>query len=322
MMNKLFPKLIKIISSDFYRFCSIIQISYTVMNLDRFKDIEKIVVHRGSAHRDDLIAVSLILGSIPGSCMIVERRDSTDEDLNDPKVLVVDQGRKHQPELNNFDHHHFPLDQEPVCSITLILQALECYEAAQMIWQWLKPSEIQDVKGPNLLAKELEIPGGGEVLMAINQSPVEGYILNQFSKLTTIQPGESLFELLEEMGISLLSGLKKILDRLEDLKVNAKAYEVAGKKVIDNSYIDKDNHPGRAMNLYRKHFHPDAQVSISSDKRGDGISMTRTNDDGVIDFQKIKDAPGVRFVHASGFMASLDQGVDPIPLIEKSIIKD
>lgn len=290
------------------------------MNLNRFFDIEKVVVHPGSAHRDDFISIALILGSVPGSCIQIERRDPTEEDLKNPSVLVVDQGREHNPDLNNYDHHHFSQDKEPACSITLILMALECYEEALIAWHWLKPTEFQDVRGPNLLAKELNLPGGGDVLLSINSSPVEGHMLNVFQKQRIIEPGDFLFDFFEEMGQSLIKGLSSIMERLEDLKKNVAIYEICGLKVIDNSYISKDNHPGRGMGIYRKKFHPDAQVSISSDKRGDGISMTRTNDDGIIDFRKIQGKPGVRFAHGSGFMCALDANIDPKPLIELSIV--
>ena len=289
------------------------------MNLNRFTNIDKLIVHPGSAHRDDFLSVALILGSVPGSCIIVERRDPTDNDLEDLDTLVVDQGREYNPEKNNFDHHQFPIEADPACSITLILKALECYEDALEIWNWLRPSEIQDVRGPNFLAKELNIPGGGDTLLAVQGSPVEGYLLNMFQKATRIQPGDFLFQFLEELGISMLSGIKNILERLEDLKINASVFQVNSHTIIDNSYIPKDKHPGRGMNLFRKKYHPDAQITISSDKRGEGVCMTRTNDDGIIDFRNIKEEQGVRFVHASGFMCAIHKGIELKPLIEKSI---
>lgn len=289
------------------------------MKLNRFSNIDKIIVHPGSAHRDDFLSVALILGSVPGSCIIIERRDPTQEDLDNHDVLVVDQGREYSSERNNFDHHHFPIENDPACSITLILKELECYEDALEIWSWLRPSEIQDVRGPNLLAKEYGIPGGGDTLLSLQSSPVEGYLLNQFQKSKKLQPGDFLFQFLEELGISMLSGIKNILERLEELKEKANVFEIKGCKIIDNSYIPKDKHPGRGLNLFRKKFHPETEITITSDKRGDGVCMTRNNDDGKVDFRNIKDLPGVRFVHASGFMCAIDAGTETKSLIEKSI---
>lgn len=49
-----------------------------------------ILVHGGTAHMDDFIAASLALAVNPEAAL--ERRDPTQEELDDPNVWVLDQG--------------------------------------------------------------------------------------------------------------------------------------------------------------------------------------------------------------------------------------
>ncbi|RYD47768.1 MAG: hypothetical protein EOP83_27525, partial [Verrucomicrobiaceae bacterium] len=72
--------------------------------------IERIVTHPGGAHKDELLACSL-LAAVHG--VEILRREPTEADLADPATAVVDVGGQHDPALNNFDHHQFPADHPP-----------------------------------------------------------------------------------------------------------------------------------------------------------------------------------------------------------------
>ncbi|RME27279.1 MAG: hypothetical protein D6806_04870, partial [Deltaproteobacteria bacterium] len=71
---------------------------------------ERIVTHGGQAHHDELLAVALALGRF--GPLPVERRDPTGEELDDPRVMVIDIGRRHEPRLLDFDHHQWKPDGE------------------------------------------------------------------------------------------------------------------------------------------------------------------------------------------------------------------
>ena len=66
----------------------------------------------------------------------IVRREPGTADLADPSIAVVDVGDQHDPELGNFDHHQFPRDHPPVCSLSLVLQHLGMYEDARAFCDW------------------------------------------------------------------------------------------------------------------------------------------------------------------------------------------
>ena len=110
--------------------------------------MKTIVTHPGHAHRDEFISCCLLI--VSGIAKIIVRRDPTKEDLNNPDVIVLDQGGRHEPEKLNFDHHQLPRDAAPTCSITLVLSYLGIdVEQARQIWGWLEFSELLDSKGPS-----------------------------------------------------------------------------------------------------------------------------------------------------------------------------
>lgn len=67
--------------------------------------IKKIVTHAGTFHADELCALALLHTMFPDAP--VERTYTpSEDDFNDVGVIVLDIGRRYEPELNNFDHHH------------------------------------------------------------------------------------------------------------------------------------------------------------------------------------------------------------------------
>ena len=113
-----------------------------------------VVTHPGPAHRDEFIACCLLIGD--GKTRRIERRAETTEDLVDPRWIVLDQGGRHEPELNNFDHHQFDREADPACSISLILPLFQISQkSARDIWTWFEFSELLDSKGPFETAKRL-----------------------------------------------------------------------------------------------------------------------------------------------------------------------
>ncbi len=108
------------------------------------KFMKAILTHPGSAHKDDFLACCLLIArhGLP-----VWRRDPLPQDLDDPEILVVDVGGEHDPARGNFDHHQFPSDHPPVCSLSLVLQDLGLYEDARAFCEWLEPAECGSTRG-------------------------------------------------------------------------------------------------------------------------------------------------------------------------------
>src|SRR5687768_10160191 len=104
-----------------------------------------ILTHPGGAHKDEVLACSVLLAQQP---VPVVRREPGPADLADLTICVVDVGHVHDPTLNNFDHHQFPKDHPPTCSLSLVLQHLGLYEEAREFCEWLEPAEWFDCRGP------------------------------------------------------------------------------------------------------------------------------------------------------------------------------
>ena len=81
-----------------------------------------IITHPGSAHFDEVAAVSLILAVHAGTVFRIERREPAQAELDDPDVWVVDIGDRHEPEKHNFDHH-----QSLGCPAAFVLVALASF---------------------------------------------------------------------------------------------------------------------------------------------------------------------------------------------------
>jgi hypothetical protein len=84
------------------------------------KRIKYAITHPGHAHPDDMMAWSRILFTYPD--LRLYRRDPVEMELNDPNVIVFDVGGRHEPEMNNFDHHD---NGEQMCSFGLVLKEFD-----------------------------------------------------------------------------------------------------------------------------------------------------------------------------------------------------
>ncbi len=78
--------------------------------------------------------------------MPIVRKEPESAELEDSAVCVVDVGHEHDPAKRNFDHHQFPKDHPPTCSVSLVLQDLGLYEDALQFCDWLEPAEWFDCR--------------------------------------------------------------------------------------------------------------------------------------------------------------------------------
>ena len=65
---------------------------------------QKIITHPGSAHFDDITAVSLILAVYDDMDFTIERREPIPEELEDPDIWVIGQSVGSSP-LNRGQEH-------------------------------------------------------------------------------------------------------------------------------------------------------------------------------------------------------------------------
>jgi hypothetical protein len=262
--------------------------------------ISLILTHPGGAHKDELLACSLLAAvhRVP-----IERREPTAADLADPATAVVDVGGEHAPERHNFDHHQFPADHPPVCALSLVLQHLGVYEDARQFCDWLEPAEWFDTRGPNVTAQWL-----GVDRMAMNKlsSPIDITVLRRFAKAKRLQPGEPLWEILSYIGQDLLDYLRELRARLDFVAQNAEIWSIEDHEVLFLPRTDPiPDEPSAGIDRYLGSIGKSSSVAalIYPDRRGSGYGLSRHNDDPRYDFTRIGTEPDVHFAHARGFVA-------------------
>jgi len=274
--------------------------------------MSKIITHPGSAHKDDFMAVSVLLATLGDA--VVYRREPTRADLDDPATWVVDVGMEYTHERHNFDHHQ---DKSLPCAFHLVMQHLGHHEAAMQMFVWYPQMSMMDVRGPYKTAEHLGIDAS--VIFA-SSSPIDGYILSHFSQRKELRSGDLIYQFMKALGRDLLQLIQRKMKRLERLKQEARVVPVKHYKAI---VCEIEDEPKLAMELYLRHLGNErAVLSITPSVRGPGWELLRLDDHAAVDFLRIANEPDIRFVHANGFLAKTNEGVSlkqAIRLAAKSI---
>jgi hypothetical protein len=265
-------------------------------------NINRIITHPGGAHKDDVLAVCVLIALHRAP---VERRNPSPEELADPAVAIVDVGGEHAPERSNFDHHHFSREHPPTCALSLVLDSMGLYQDALQFCDWLEVAEWFDSRGPNKTAQFLGVPR-----RAISQlnSPIDVTLLRRFAKSASLGPGETLYEYMGFVGADLLEYLRLVRERIAFAKKHCVRWEVqAGDEVIQAVFLPRtDSLPDEPSNtvatLIRAEELKDIAAMVYPDRRGDGYGLQRYEDHPRLDFSLVEDQEDVHFAHKSGFV--------------------
>ncbi|MFK7742166.1 MAG: MYG1 family protein [Planctomycetota bacterium] len=263
-----------------------------------------IVTHPGGAHKDDLLACCVLIAQ--HGCAI-ERRDPSDAERDDATVALVDIGGSHDPAKHNYDHHHFPREHAPTCSLSLVLQAIGVYDDALQFCDWLEPAEWFDSRGPKKTAEWLEVPR-----RAISRlgSPIDGTALRRFAAGARHEPGETLYEYLRFVGQDLLDYLQSVRASISFVAERCEQWSVATESgdVIETVFLPRSDsetdEPSGSVARYVRHKGLEKSIGamVYPDRRSEGYGIQRYEDDPRLDFTRLKDEPDVHFAHASGFV--------------------
>lgn len=265
--------------------------------------IHTIITHPGGAHKDDLLAVSVLIAiyGVP-----VFRREPTKRELQDSEVAIVDIGEVHDPERSNFDHHHFPREHPPKCSLSLVLDHQGLYEDARHFCDWLEPAEWFDSRGPNKTAEWLGVPR--RVISQLN-SPIDITLLRRFAQKTELEKGDAIYEFMRLIGEDLLEFLRIVRKRIDFVAQHAQRWSIAHQgEVIETIFLPRmdsaeDELSAAVGNYIRDQGLQDLIAAIVyPDQRGTGYGIGRYEDHPKLDFSRVEDQPDVRFAHKSGFM--------------------
>ncbi len=278
--------------------------------------VHTVVTHPGGAHKDDVLAVCVLIAI--HNCPVV-RRDPTPEELDDPQVAVVDVGGIHDASRSNFDHHHFPREHPPTCALSLVLDHLGVYQDALQFCDWLEAAEWFDSRGPNKTGAWLGVPR-----RAISQlhSPIDSTLLRRFAQKTRIEPTDPLYAFMKMVGDDLLEYLRIARERLDFAEAHVQRWSIEhGDERIEALFLPRTDpaaeEAGSLLGNYvrAKKLEKEIAAMIYPDRRNGGFGISRYEDHPALDFSRVEREPDVQFAHKSGFVCKTSSS-DPARLKE------
>ena len=294
--------------------------------------MKKIITHGGNAHLDDLMACAIALvdrtwgylenghdvSLVRALCkasddVVIERRDPTEDELENPHVLVLDVGGHYRPDLGNFDHHQFPKGtKESAMSLFAASVGLpngnfngtaeyvpdsaeypgdSLASFLEDAYPWFRTRVMLDACGPFATAKEKLVRWA-----VVEQflGPCEDVILRTFenvepeARVNVVMP-------LAEMILRRHAAWERVVTRV---KYN-RPWWADGKFTIADFTKADPTDAEACSDMFTRHV---TGVAVFHDSRGEGLTLLRLHDDPRIDFTKVKDDPEVAFCHNGGFI--------------------
>jgi hypothetical protein len=260
-----------------------------------------IITHPGSAHFDEVLAVSLILAVYKDKMYRVERREPSPEELASLDIWVVDTGNRYEPEKRNFDHH-----QSLNCpaSFVLVAEYLGLKDTMSVMPWWVFKDEV-DRFGPEKSSVKYN---AGDVL--VNKNPVEDWLTVKFAADT-----ESSLTLLKDFGIQIIS-TARLLKKQIDIFRSSRRLEIAGVTAIIS-----ETRESIGLEEFRRLEANPPDIVISLDRRDDGWRLFRY-EGAPVDFTLIADSPEIAFAHKTGFLAKTRERIsidDLVTLVSRAV---
>lgn len=250
----------------------------------------KIVVHDGRAHADEFLAACVCRHRLG---FPVFRQPCDDSMLENSSIWVLDQGRRFDPLLHNFDHHHI---EEEICAFTMVLDHFygKTYREYMPSLRYL---EIFDSYGPKRAAEFAQI---GEESLEVVTSPIHTSVLKSFSKIEGEVKG-FFIELMSQMGAEICGQIETKEQLMSILTNQASLFSYNGTEILDTTScfvpegIGHDQLPTKLW-CKKNGFNP--EVILNLDSRGNGYRMVSINTDSLKFLPNNKST----FTHNSGFL--------------------
>jgi len=262
---------------------------------------QSIITHPGSAHFDEVTAVSLILAVYADTDFRIERREPTQAELDNPDVWVIDIGDLHEPEKRNFDHHQ---DTDCPAAFVLVAEYLGLVETMSVMPWWYFKDEV-DRFGPG--NSSVKYHAGDDL---VNRNPVERWLVARFAS----EPEASL-TLLKSFGTHIIEDARMLKSQIDFWKTSSRLV-IAGVPAMIG-----ETRESAGLEEFRRLDENPPGIVISLDRRDKGWRLFRYEGTPV-DFSLISDRPEIAFAHKSGFMAKTKErlGIDDlIALVSKAI---
>jgi len=276
--------------------------------------IERIVVHPGKSHTDEILAVMLSEASThDGNIVPVFRRTPTEDDLADNRTLVLDVGGRIDDWAMVFDHHQLQRDADPECAFSLIAKEIGAAGDLESFFAWFTVWRKIDSKGPFTWARD---EGLDWAKVSGLMSPVSELVHDWFEEAhDEIPVDEALVRRLQAQGRKILEAAEAFRAFSEKADVKGIPAEVAGVKVFDFREFTPQESQRFGM-AYAKAKGATDGVIVSQDDRGPGYAYLRINDDPKIDFSQCADKAYCGFAHANGFiLKTKDRSVANVEVI-------
>jgi len=260
-----------------------------------------IITHPGSAHFDEVAAVSLILAVYADTVFHIERREPVQADLDNPDVWVVDIGDRHEPEKRNYDHHQ---DTDCPAAFVLVAEYLGLLETMSVMPWWHFKDEV-DRFGP--VKSSVKYHAGDNL---VNQNPVQSWLVASFAS----EPEASL-PLLKAFGAHLIEVARILKSQIDFWKTSSRLV-ISGVPVMIG-----ETKESAGLEEFRRLDENPPDIVISLDRRDKGWCFFRY-DGTPVDFSLISDCPEIAFAHKSGFIAKTKERLaidDLIALVSKAI---
>lgn len=278
--------------------------------------IEYTITHSGRAHRDDLFAAALAV--YHHGMHKVFRRDPTEAELNNPDVLVLDVGRRYEPELNNFDHHQLPKEQLE-CALSLLAKnrkvTLGAWKEKEMtyhdLWKdapWYRAVILQDCLGPAGMAKHL---GYGTAVPEEFASGIEIFCLQEFAA------NEEVSRNWRDFGVRLITAkVRTAVEFNRQQEILGEIHELRDFDDIGKIFWVPEMTPFGVNKFIARNNLP-VCATVTKDPRNNGICLYRHGVGTMIfDFNRIVDEDDVTFAHKGGFVAYVREGTSYERIVE------
>jgi hypothetical protein len=269
----------------------------------------KIVVHDGRAHADDFLAACVCRHRLGYP---VYRQPFDDSMLGDSSVWVLDQGRRFDPLLHNFDHHQ--IDEE-ICAFTMVLDHFYGRGYREYMPN-LRYLEIFDSYGPK---KAAEFAGIKEDSLDLITSPIHTSLLKAFSSIEG-EVGSPFIELMGQMGEEICGQIETKEGLLAILTNQATLFGYNGISVLDTTScavpegMGQDQLPTK-MWCKKNGFNP--EVILNVDSRGNGYRMVSINTDSLRFLPNDKST----FTHNSGFLTVFPDLMDYQTILSTYVVR-
>lgn len=269
----------------------------------------KIVIHDGRAHADDFLAACVCRHRLG---FPVFRQACDDSMLGDSSVWVLDQGRRFEPLLHNFDHHQI---EEEICAFTMVLDHFYGGGYREYMPN-LRYVEIFDSYGPK---KAAEFAGIKEDSLDLITSPIHTSLLKVFSGLEG-EVREPFISLMGQIGKEICDQIEIKEELMAVLTNQATIFEYNGISVLDTTscFVPEGmghDHLPTKMWCKKNNFNP--EVILNVDSRGNGYRMVSINTN------SLKFLPNEKstFTHNSGFLTVFPDLMDYQTILSNHVVR-